>query len=161
MRMIASLAFYPQDKVEEAFDTLAEFLPEEANDIIDYFEDNYIGRITRRFRRTPRFDVNIWNMHSRVQDDLPKTNNAVEGWHRSFASLVGCSHPSIWTFIRCIRKEHALQEVYVTQVLAGHPQVKQKKKYKNSALRIKTITEDVENRSILDFLKGIAFNLNF
>ena len=161
MRMIAALAFYPPDNIEEAFETLAEFLPVEANELMDYFEDNYIGRPTRTLRRPPRFAVNIWNMYSRVQEDLPKTNNAVEGWHRSFASLVGCAHPSIWTFIRCIRKEHALQEVYVTQVLSGHPRVEQKKIYKDTALRIKNIVEDVENRPILDFLKGIAYNLSF
>ena len=87
MRMIASLAFYPPEKVNEAFDVLAEILPGEANDVTNYFEDTYIDRPTRRYRRPPRFDTSVWNMYSRVQDDLPKTNNAVEGWHRRISWL--------------------------------------------------------------------------
>jgi hypothetical protein len=45
-----------------------------------YFEDNFIGRNMSRNRRSNRrFSVSMWNGFSRVNMDLPRTNNAVEG----------------------------------------------------------------------------------
>ena len=58
--------------------------------IMDYFEDTYLAKPHRRYRRSPIFDIDIWNMYSRVLDDLPKSNNSVEGWHHSFQSSLTC-----------------------------------------------------------------------
>ena len=33
------------------------------------------------------------------------TNNYCEGWHRGFSQHVRVSHPSIWRFIECLRRE--------------------------------------------------------
>ena len=58
--------------------------------MMDYFEDTFIGRPTRRNgRRAPQFPISLWNVHDRVEEGLPRTNNTVEGWHRSFQSNVG------------------------------------------------------------------------
>ena len=48
-----------------------------AGNVIDYFEDTYIGRL----RRAPLFDLALWNMYDQTIGDLPRTNNAAEGWH--------------------------------------------------------------------------------
>ncbi|CAF4583389.1 unnamed protein product, partial [Didymodactylos carnosus] len=39
-----------------------------------------------------------------VDLDLPRTNNAVEGWHTAFHNVVG-DHPSIYKFIKDIIRE--------------------------------------------------------
>ena len=98
MRMISALAFCPENKVTAAFDTLSEIILDEAipNPIMDYFEDTYIGKPHRICRRSPIFNIDIWNMYSRVLDDIPKSNNSVEGWHHSFQSNLTCDHPNIF-----------------------------------------------------------------
>ena len=54
-----------------------------AGNVIDYFEDTYIGRLRPGgHRRAPLFDLALWNMYEQTIGDLPRTNNAVEGWHR-------------------------------------------------------------------------------
>ena len=111
--MIAALAFIPKDKLIDAFMELSEYLPEDTRPIQDYFEDHYIGRPQRRGRRQPIFPMDIWNMFDRAAEELPKTNNFVEGWHRSFQSNVGSSHPNIWKFIGYIQREQALQQVQI------------------------------------------------
>ena len=53
-----------------------------AGNVIDYFEDTYIGRLRPGgHRRAPLFDLALWNMYDQIIGDLPRTNNAAEGWH--------------------------------------------------------------------------------
>ena len=47
-------------------------MPEERTDTLNYFEDTYIGRQIRRTRRSPLFQVSLWNIHNRTIDDLPQ-----------------------------------------------------------------------------------------
>ena len=53
-----------------------------------YFEDTYIGRPGRRQRRDTRFSHDMWNVYQRTLQELPRTNNNIDGWHRGFQSLI-------------------------------------------------------------------------
>jgi hypothetical protein len=50
---------------------------------------------------------------------LPRTNNAVEGWHRAFQTSVGASHPSIYNLIEKLHLEQASSERVLTRIMAG------------------------------------------
>ncbi len=53
-------------------------------EFVDYFEDNYIGRRARNIRRrSPRFPISFWNCYTRLDQQLPRTNNSQEGWHNA------------------------------------------------------------------------------
>ena len=59
-RMISAIAFVPPAGVVAAFETLSDELPDGLNPILDYFEDNYIGRPDRRgVRREPLFPIHL------------------------------------------------------------------------------------------------------
>jgi hypothetical protein len=74
--------------------------------LLAYFEDTDIGRIVRNNqRKNPLFPIKIWNCCEMIEDNLPKTNNSVEGWRRSFAELIAVIHPKIWKFLNCLRTE--------------------------------------------------------
>lgn len=64
-----------------AFDTLVDAgYPDRAAPVVNYFEDNFIGRPDRRGnRRNPLFPLTLWNINQRVVEALPRTNNSVEG----------------------------------------------------------------------------------
>ena len=62
-----------------AFEELCDELPAESQPVVDYFEDTYVGRPQHRGRRPPIFGNDLWNMFDRAQDELPRTNNSVEG----------------------------------------------------------------------------------
>jgi hypothetical protein len=88
-------AFVPEEKVLEFFNELIERefnaeneeLDEKQNEenrkleiLVAYFEDTYIGRIVRNNqRKNPLFPIKIWNCCEMIEDNLPKTNNSVEG----------------------------------------------------------------------------------
>ncbi|KAL4120491.1 hypothetical protein QTP88_013174 [Uroleucon formosanum] len=130
------------------------------SDLINYFEDTWIGRPCRRARKAPLFSINVWNCYSLLQFDIPRTNNSVEGWHNCFSSMLSSHLPSIWICIDSLKKEESLNRLKVEQYIAGiKPPAK--KKYKDSAIRLKTICEDYENRSINDYLRGISYNFQY
>ena len=65
-------------------------------------------------------------------------------------------HPTIWKFIEALRKLQNINKNKIEALCAQGPPVKRRK-----GSRLKTIVEDYANREILDFLRGIAHNLQF
>ena len=162
IRMLPALAFVPPEHVVEAFETLQAVLPDEVAPISDYFEDTYIGRLRRGNQRAqPYFSVDIWNVFNRADNDLPRTNNAVEGYHKKLQSSTSCHHPNLWKFLDIIKGDIGINRVQIDQMLGGHVAPPPRKKYMDSNARILTIVNDFANRNILDYLRGIAHNISF
>ena len=50
-----------------------------SDDIVEYFEDNFIWRFQHNAPRTrPMFQFELWNKFHRTNDKLPRTNNKVD-----------------------------------------------------------------------------------
>lgn len=167
IRQLAALAFVPVQDVVRAFDELMEsaFFTENEDalrDLTVYFEDSWIGRPGRRGhgRTRPAFPHSLWNVYISALGDLPKTNNAVEGWHRGFHQLLGAYHPTIWKFIDGLKKEQSLNELKIEQFIAGQPPEPVKRVYRDTAARLKSLVEEYSQRPVLDYLRGIAYNLS-
>jgi hypothetical protein len=167
VRKFPALAFVPLIDIVSAFEELIEmkFFIENSNlpeKFIEYFEDNYIGRIQLRNRRkTPKFPHYLWNCYNSVINGIAKTNNSVEGWHRKFHSLLEADHPSIWKFINGLKREQNLNEVQIDKYLSGEAPEESRPIYR---LRIKNLENIVNsyNKNQLDiYLTGIANNFNF
>ena len=131
IRMIAALAFVPTADIIQLFDVLAQHCVGNEQPILDYFENNYTGEFRRGRRRAPRFPHVLWNIHRRVMQDLPRTNNLLEGWHRQFNDMMMIAHPTIWKFIKVIQKDAGVQQVHIAHFVAGLPSVEQKRVYKD------------------------------
>jgi hypothetical protein len=92
VRLLPALAFVPPEHAVDAFERVQENLPAEAEPISDYFEDTYIVPLRRANQRgKPQFDTELWNVFSRVDADLARTNNAVEGFNRRLKASVSCA----------------------------------------------------------------------
>ena len=124
IRMIAAPAFVPPQDVINAFEQLADIIRNEhqagLDDVLDYFEGSYIGTFQRNApRRPPLFPIELWNMFNRTDDELPRTNNSIEGWHHSFHSNVSSCHPSFWKFIEVLQSEERIFRVKLLQNQGG------------------------------------------
>jgi hypothetical protein len=166
MRMIAALAFVPQPHVIESFDLLCDQIRaiygDEAERIMDYFEDNYIGRFRRNGpRRMPTFAIELWNMFHRTHQEMARTNNHIEGWHRRFESNLTNAHPSFWKFLKALRKEENLSRVDLLQVYGGHEPPRQRRRYVDCNARILAIVDDYPNRDRMNYLRNMAHNIAF
>ena len=108
----------------------------------------------------PLFDLALWNMYDQTIEDLLRTNNAVEGWHRRFQANVGAYHPNFWKFIDILKREQSLNHVNISQARAGHQPEPQRRRYQDSNRRIKNIVQNYHNRDRLQHLRGLAHNIS-
>jgi len=83
-------------------------VPSAAQSILDYFDKTYVTGSTRHIAGTdivrriePLFPPPVWNVHD-VTVSGDRTNNFSKAWNRRFESLVGHTHPSIWTIIELL-----------------------------------------------------------
>ena len=111
IRMIAATAFVPPRDVINAFEQLADIIRNEhqadLDDVLDYFEDSYIGRLRRNApRRPPLFPIELWSMFNRTD---------IVGCHHSFHSNVSSCHPSFWKCIEVLQSEERIVRVKLLQ----------------------------------------------
>lgn len=164
IRRIPALAFVPPPDVARAFEELTENpnFPDEILPIANYFEDTYIGRPQRgNRRRVPIFPIPIWNVYERTRDGLHRTNNSIEGWHRGFQTNCVIHFPNIYRFIDSLKRQQALHNFEITQLVRGMPGNPVNKRYATISANLRTIARDYANRDIITYLRGIAYNFEF
>lgn len=167
IRHLTALAFLPPSKIPIAFDQVKALLPTNTAGVIEYFENNYVhGRIrqnlsSRTIRRAaPLFPPEIWSVNDLVELDYPRTQNIVEGWHNRWNNLIGNSHVGVYKIIEEIQKEQQQTDIQIENINRGAPRQAQRNQYINRENRILSIFNDRNNRTLMDFLRGIAHNIS-
>ena len=59
----------------------------------------------RTRRENPLYPVSFRNVKKRVDEDLPRTNNAVECFNSALRSSITCKHPNVWKLISALKKK--------------------------------------------------------
>ena len=120
-----------------------------------------IGVIRGRTRReNPLYPVSFWNVKKRVDEELPRTNNSVEGFHSALRSSITCKHPNIRKLIAALKKEKELQQTKIIHVNRGDAPAREKI-YKNIDRQLKTLVNTYDNSNKISFLDNIAKILTF
>ena len=76
-----------------------------------------------------------------------------------FQASVGGCHLNFWKFIDILKREQNLAQVHIAQARAGHQPEPQRRRYQDSNQGIHNIVQDFNNWDIIDYLRGIAFNI--
>lgn len=71
-----------------------------------------------------------------------------------------CAKPGVYKCIAKIMKEQKSQSNQIERLNSGEPREKKKKRYKNLDHRLKSIVNGRNQRTVMEFLRGIAHNLN-
>ena len=58
-------------------------------------------------------------MFYRTDDELPRTKNGVEGWHRVFQAHASACHPVFWKFLEVLQKQENVVRVGILQNEVG------------------------------------------
>ena len=160
LRMLCAIAFLPTADVIQGFEELVHEMrniyKNEVDELLDYFEEDRFRRNAPR--RPPSFALDFWNMFIRTDDELPRTNSSVDGWHRSFQGHVSSCHPVFWKFLNILRDEENLICVSIIQHLAGHPPPPHREHYLDCN---RGILDDFPNFQTLHYLRSITHNLQF
>jgi hypothetical protein len=167
LRHLFALAFLPSQEIPEAFDILKHEMPPEADEVVKWFEYNYVhGRIRRTLRNgndiraAPLFPPQLWSVYDSIETGVPRTQNVAEAWHRRWGVLVGGNHVGVYTMIKELQKEQQNVEFQIECIIRGEQRPPKKRALINREERLMTIINDRENRSVMDFLRGIAHNLS-
>ena len=157
-RMVICLAFVPPQRIEIALQDLSDYLPDELQPILDWFEDNDLGRIDRRGngRRAATFPIEMWNMYLRVLNHEARTNNHAEAANRRIDAELQVQKPVIWKFIDSIKKMQKERDLVQQQLLSGQAPAVKRLKYRQCDDRIERIVNDYANRTTIQYLRGLA-----
>lgn len=160
VRCLAALAFVPVGDVVDSFQLLIgnEDYDSRAIPVATYFEDTWIGAPDRHTstRAAPLFPLELWNMYQTTLDGDHRTNNAVEGWHRRFQSVLGSTRPSVFRCIAALKREQHMVSSKVERLLAGNGPPPAKKCYRDLNRKVKNTVLNYPTLPRYQFLKGIA-----
>ena len=91
LRMLPPLAFASPFDVPDLFpQVIAELNIPNSAELALYFENTYVGgSLPGGGQVAPLFPIDLWNHHHDVPQGIPRTNNAVEAWYRSYTATIG------------------------------------------------------------------------
>lgn len=112
--------------------------------------------------RDPLIPIDYWNVHNRVFEDLPRTTNSLEAWHRALGHSLPADHPSIWRLITVLKEELSLSIAH-SAASQSESNGSQKGKYRNltDELRRKQRELIEGDIGIIQFLNAVAPKFNF
>jgi hypothetical protein len=152
-RALQSLAFVPLEHVDFVFDFIKKKF-QQFNVTLSYFEKYYLGTKSRTTYQPAVFPREIWSVYERVINDLPRTNNSVEAWHKAFQLCCG-SKPGVYKLIQNFREENKLSELARSDIDTGLFI----SKITNKEIRIYFKCTTFDPKDTEGFLKGMAQNL--
>lgn len=102
----SNLAFVPLPHSDTYIEALSADMTKELAVLLNWFEDNYIGRPNRlrTSRRPPLFSPEMWNLYERTLHKKDQKNNHAEAANRRLQTEPGTGHTTIWRFITELQK---------------------------------------------------------
>lgn len=159
IKKFVALAFCRVNDVYDRYNVLADELltnfgdTDENQNFIQYFENTWVGRA----RRNPLFSIEMWNCLNMTEIHLPRTNNSVESFHKSFQTAFACHHPTIFKLLEALLNEQVrVNSIYVRLEANEILPLYTRKEYQNANQRLLAIIENYENVSADDYLKACS-----
>ena len=75
--------------------------------------------------------------------------------------MVGRAHVGLFKIIKELQNEQHQIESNIESILQGVPRPKKRKHDRKHENRVQVVYNDRENRPVLDFLRGMAYNISF
>ena len=176
-RMMGAVAFLPLTDVPDAIDFLRNECPQEAEELLEYFDATYATGTYRQIRQpaadpdaapppmrirhvAPRYPPDVWNQCEATIQQQARTNNWCEGWNNSFRMMVGHDHPSIWFAIQCLQQDAAIVGTTIAKSATGQPATK-RRRLVDMQQRLRTMCEARATgaRPLDETLRGLAHNI--
>ena len=161
VKSLSALSFFPENDVLERFLDLVDSFPDldRVEELIAYFEVTYVQGRDRghgRGRGPSRYPPQVWNHFEDPANNVPRTTNAVEGYHNGLNSLFLSQHPSMWKLLDGLTKDIALQlKVHADNLAANNPPARRKYKVLSERLTAKVNTYQASQNK-LAYLRAVA-----
>ncbi|CAF0925217.1 unnamed protein product [Brachionus calyciflorus] len=147
--------YIPSDDVVEIFNLikpkldLTDPIEFQINEFNNYFEESYVEK----------YLIELWSIHKRLIDDIPRTTNYCESWHNAFGNMLK-KHPNVYCLIDSLRHENKKIENKLLKARTGLV-VSRKRDDVILDERIKELLKDYSKENFEDFFDKIALLLKF
>jgi hypothetical protein len=106
--MILNLSFLAIDEIFEAFEYIKLCIcnnnfQKMFKEFLEYFVKYYLGSKNK----SAVYKLEFCSVNRKVLNDLLRTTNSLEGWHRGFKKLVEVVNPNLGRLIDCLRIDAA------------------------------------------------------
>lgn len=164
LRQICSLAFLPPNRIPKCFNTLKKNLITENNDIIKWFDENFVSGRVRRIlpngtliHAPPVYPPTIWSLHNTLELEILKSQNMIQIWHDRWKKLVENSEPKLFNIIKAFQKAHGhiACNIQFLGCYETFSQINRNKRLKKIIEKFSHLTADVY------YILGIAQNIYF
>ena len=147
-----AMPYVPEEDIELAWKELKLTLPPEMTSFARYYKTTWIGTASSPLL----FDHASWNHHDSSLMLLPCSSNITEGWNNGFASLFSCRNSTIWSFLECARKEQAITDMKIANILTRRP-FRRERKWVQFDLELERIVADCKSYgTILEFIRAVG-----
>ncbi|KAI1706167.1 MULE transposase domain-containing protein [Ditylenchus destructor] len=159
VKMIFALPFVPVNDLERAFEVLYNITDPALEQIIASLERTYFGRMHDDVRNMPRYPPYKWNLHERVKNSEPRSNNGIEAYNNQLVRKAVESRPNIWHWIRIIKEELSLAEHKIDEFQGGQPAPRRRSNYRIMDDRLRECVTRYNVAQLEHFLRNIANHL--
>lgn len=125
-KALICLSFVKLSRLEYTFYSLLEHdeFPVLLRDVYEYFSTTYMN-----LNGNALYPPNIWHSFNYLNREVPRTNNAIEGWHNCFNNTFGTSKYSFPLLIEKLKNEEDYVRIRMIQSLQLGYNFERKKKY--------------------------------
>ncbi|EAT32996.1 AAEL014751-PA [Aedes aegypti] len=128
-KKIQALAFLPWEKIPEAFEKLKKTAPTILQDFVSYFETTYVSA--------------LWSVYDSINNEIPRTTNQIEAWHRRWNGLVG-SHVGILKMLKEFQLEEKHTRGQILALMSANSSRKRKTDVEENDRKIMKITKSID-----------------
>jgi hypothetical protein len=157
VRKFIGLAYIPIEHVLHVYNVLKESADMRLTGFLQYFERTFVGSFDNTQFTPPIFQQRVWNLYDQALLKIPRSNNAVEGWHGSLASAVGEAHP---TLLKLTKKLRLTQHKTAVELARGEGlQPSGRRVYRGLTQRMHCIAIEYDKTDTMLYLTEIAYLL--
>ena len=121
VKMICALAFVDNSNMEKAFECLVDFFLNTKVDqsilhLLFWVEENFLKNTTFKYKygEEQRY---IFSVYYNVINDFPRTQNSIEGWHRSLNARTNNKNQSLFNLFKELQNQQNSTDIKITQSL--------------------------------------------
>lgn len=158
VRALSCLTFVKRAEIINMYNLLRAHsdFPTELIPVYDYFFQTYLGT------NIVLYPLDVWHQLDYFERDIPRTNNAIEGWHNSFSSSFGSSRFSFTLMIEKLKDEEDFIRIKMIQMYDLGFVFERKKKYLEKEERlVNFLGVNRNNECGLSFIFDLVDILNY
>lgn len=164
IKMLACLTFVPVNDVIKIFNLITQWITMnvdiDLSEFLDYFRKSFIGIFNDKYEivTNPTYSVEFWNARERVLNDICRTTNSAESFHRTLNYRYNNPHPNIAYYINELLNEEEKDRYELIRATNGIFDLSGNLKKEK---RLKIIISNYYVMLPFDFLKVIANCISF